>query len=147
MTMIFNSTELEEVRFNGVDCEEVYFNGELVFEKVAPYGSYIVIALDPRDSSVRGCDVSYPFGDTNGSHNWAFTPGAPHLLRGVTWGAAGIELLWYTTSLTASDKLTVRIGPVTLTGIPAQGLTPLTSQQLTTLNGLGLTRQPLDLSL
>lgn len=34
MTMIFNGTELEEVRFNGVDCEKVYFNGTLVFEKV-----------------------------------------------------------------------------------------------------------------
>ena len=147
MTMIFNGTELEEVRFNGVDCQKVYFNGVLVFEKAAPYRSYIVIALDPRESSVRGCDLGHPFGDTNGNYNWAFTPGPPHLSRGVTWSASGIELHWFTTSLTASNKLTVRIGPVTLTGISAQGLTPLTTQQLNALNALGLTNQPLDLSL
>lgn len=149
MTMRFNGTELEEVRFNGVDCEKVYFNGVLVFEKVIEptHRSWIEIALDPRNSSIRGCDVGYPFGDTNGNYNWAFTPGDPHLLRGVTWGAAGIKLLWFNSSLTASNKLTVRIGPVSIPNVPAIGRTPLTTQQLNALNALGLSYQPLDLSL
>lgn len=147
MTMIFNGTELEEVRFNDVDCEKVYFNGTLVFEKVAPYESFIVIALDPRDSSRRGADDAYPFGGTDGNLNWAFTPGAPHLLRGMLWSAAGIQLLWYNSSLPADTKLLVRIGPVTLPNISAKNITPLTTQQLNSLNALGLGYQLLDLSL
>lgn len=60
MTMIFNGTELEEVRFNGVDCEKVYMNGVLVFEKAAGATITVITREDAEDIQEWGSS----FGNT-----------------------------------------------------------------------------------
>lgn len=87
MTMIFNGTELEEVKFNGVDCEKVYFNGVLVFENAS--GTQIMLTVEPMWEGAEGYGYSKYDGYGAATPNILATPLGNYSFDALTWEWGG----------------------------------------------------------